>query len=401
MLTTLFLLQGDAALRLAAHTAYLLGPAGAEISRQGVIEKWTNPKTHIMWGGRLTQSGTLTLTLEEAESTASKYFVKVEGPKGARDYALTGLTTNKVGIPSAGWYKFTLRAEGTNGKSLGKIKSLTLTGKPAEGAQFNLKTRLNAASVHIGYPTEPSAEIEWFYNEVKAVTDPVHTFYMACGFRRGYFGMQVNGPSERRVIFSIWDSGSEAVDRNKVNDDNRVKLLAKGEGVEASDFGNEGTGGHSHLIINWRTDIRQKFLVHAKPTATTTTYTGYYFSPEKKAWTLIASFRAPKDGNWLRGIHSFNENFWGDNGYLKRAAEFGPAWIKTSKGDWQPMKTARFTHDATGGKDRFDYDLTVKNGRFLLQNGGFEGSSPKLGSLLTLPSAGDSPKIDLEMLPTK
>ena len=42
------------------------------------------------------------------------------------------------------------------------------------------------------------------------------TYYMACGWHRGYFGMQVNSPTERRIIFSVWDSGGEAVDRSKV-----------------------------------------------------------------------------------------------------------------------------------------------------------------------------------------
>ena len=49
--------------------------------------------------------------------------------------------------------------------------------------------------------------------------DPLWTYYMACGWHRGYFGMQVNSPTERRIIFSVWDSGNEAVDRGKVADD--------------------------------------------------------------------------------------------------------------------------------------------------------------------------------------
>jgi hypothetical protein len=50
---------------------------------------------------------------------------------------------------------------------------------------------------------------------------------MACGWHRGYFGMQVNSESERRIIFSVWDSGNEAVDRAKVDDVNRVKLMRR------------------------------------------------------------------------------------------------------------------------------------------------------------------------------
>ena len=64
-------------------------------------------------------------------------------------------------------------------------------------------------------------------------TDPVGSYYMACGFRRGYFGIQVNSPTERRIIFSVWDSGTEAVDRSKVSAEDRVQLMGKGEGVVA------------------------------------------------------------------------------------------------------------------------------------------------------------------------
>jgi hypothetical protein len=46
----------------------------------------------------------------------------------------------------------------------------------------------------------------------------------------------------------VWDAGNEAVDRNKVGAENRVVLLAKGDSVVANDFGNEGTGGHSHFV---------------------------------------------------------------------------------------------------------------------------------------------------------
>src|SRR5206468_12923056 len=121
------------------------------------------------------------------------------------------------------------------------------------------------------------------------------------------FGMQVNSQTERRIIFSVWDSGAEGVDRKKVADPDRVTLIAKGEGVNSGDFGNEGTGGHSHLVYNWKTGQRQPFLVTCKPTdATHTIYAGYWFHPEKKQWMLISSWKAPKDGSTLHGLYSFS-----------------------------------------------------------------------------------------------
>ena len=90
----------------------------------------------------------------------------------------------------------------------GGIEALVLDGPATKDAHFNLKERRNAASVHLMYPVPKDANIAMFYNEVTAVDDPVATYYMACGFSRGYFGMQVNSPTERRIIFSVWDAGS-------------------------------------------------------------------------------------------------------------------------------------------------------------------------------------------------
>jgi hypothetical protein len=157
---------------------------------------------------------------------------------------------------------------------------------------------------------------------------------MACGFARGYFGMQVNSEQERRVIFSVWDAGNEAVDRNKVADSNRVKLRGKGEGVEASDFGNEGTGGHSHWVYPWKAGKTYSFYVTALPDSAsqTTSYAGYFFVPELQKWKLIASFSAPRDGKYLRGLYSFVENF-SVNGQLYRKAIFGNGFTNLNQAD--------------------------------------------------------------------
>ena len=90
-----------------------------------------------------------------------------------------------------------------------------LDGPAIADAHFNLDPRRNAASVHLTYSTPKDAPIELFYNEVTAVADPVATYYMACGFARGYFGMQVNSATERRIIFSVWDSGTGQTAKNR------------------------------------------------------------------------------------------------------------------------------------------------------------------------------------------
>ncbi|MFZ4507991.1 MAG: DUF3472 domain-containing protein [Fimbriimonas sp.] len=401
MLTILALIHLAGELFLPANTGYFLSPSSARLTDAGLIEKWGDGQTAVLWGGWFAKPGRIQAVIDVNQGKDGvKYRLMVEGPKGAKSYRASAARPSVLGIDIAkpGWYKFTLSGLGANGADFGSLRGIRLVGDPTEGAKFNLKPRQNCASVHIGYPIKEGTEVEWFYNEVKAQTDPIYTYYMACGFSRGYFGMQVNSPTERRVIFSVWDSGNEAVDRNKVSDENRVKLLGKGANVVADSFGNEGTGGHSHIVMPWQTETRQRFLVHAEKDGNGTIYTGYYYAPVQKQWTLVASFRAPKDGGLLRGLYSFNENFGGENGHLKRAAEFGSAWIRTKDGQWAQLTTGRFTHDVTGGVDRFDYDMKVIGARFLLQNGGFEGSSPTRGTLYQAGKA-SPPNIDLASLP--
>jgi len=196
----------------------------------------------------------------------------------------------------------------------------------------------------------------------------------------------------------VWDSGSEPTSRDKVAAADRTQLLKKGEGVNTRDFGNEGTGGHSHLVYNWEKDKTYKFLVHVKPDGEFTTYSGYFFFPEKNSWGLIASFKAPKDGKYLRGLYSFSENFVGTNGHLRRLSDFGNQWVKTADGDWREITQAKFSHDKTGYKDRHDYGAGVKDGRFYLSNGGFVADPIKLGDLFTRPETKQKPEVDLKAL---
>lgn len=220
---------------------------------------------------------------------------------------------------------------------------------------------------------------------------------MACGFRRGYFGMQVNSPTERRIIFSVWDAGAgaTALDRSKVDKDHQVSLLAKGDGVHTSVFGSEGTGGHSHLKYLWKTGAVQRFLVTASPEGKQTIYTGYYFHPEKQTWMLIARMQAPQDGGYLRGLHGFSENFDGSTGHLQRKALYGNQWIRTTDGKWTELTTASFSHDPTGKQNRLDRYMGVEGKQFFLSHGGFVPGFTKFGERFTRAGRGTPPQIKL------
>jgi len=370
---------GHAALRVPSATAYLdpNPDAGARVSSRSGITGWTDPAVKILWFGEFHSTGQVDAAIEfkVPPGVASKFRLTAGGKSS--DATVTGESSpvtahfGSFPITDAGYHRFTLESLNPRG-AFGDPQALLLDGPIATNAHFNLKPRRNAASVHLMYPAPKGTNVAAFYCEVTAVDDPLYTYYMACGWHRGYFGMQVNSPTERRIIFSVWDSGNEAIDRARVGAENRVTLLGKGEGVSAGDFGNEGTGGHSHLVYPWRTGELQRFLVTAQPTNRTfTVYSGYYFHPDKKQWMLISSWRAPKDGSWMRGLYSFSENFGGSTGHLRRKALYGNQWICTDAGEWIELTTARFSHDGTGKEDRLDRWMGVENGRFFLCHGGF------------------------------
>jgi FKBP-type peptidyl-prolyl cis-trans isomerase len=318
--------------------------------------------------------------------------------------ATTKFSTIKLGkvlIVDTGFVQITLSVPKNTTKMQASIAGILLGGTTVEHMHYNHKPRRNAASVHLKYPVADSVKTVSFYNEitVPAGYDPIHTYYMACGFARGYFGIQVNSEKERRVIFSVWDAGNEALDRNKVGAENRVVLLAKGDGVIANDFGNEGTGGHSHFVYPWKTQTTYKFLVTAltDSASQTTIYTGYFYLPEQEKWKLIASFSAPKDGKYLRNLYSFSENFVGINGQLERKAWFGNQWIQNgANGQWQELTEARFSYDVTGKMgDRIDYGAGVApTGAFELWHGGFKNATANYGQSFLRPAQQNKPVID-------
>jgi len=361
-----------------AFTAYTAPDPNRGVNRNdksGVLTNWDS-KTTLSWYGLLAAKGDLDLSLAVTEGTKAKLKLTVASQeKPASSWKRDGegegesVSFGKVTIPEPGYYRFTLEGSG----KLPDLKALKLDGAASEGAHFSKVERRNSASVHLAYevPAEAKEEVEWFYQEVTPKTDPLWSYYMATGWHRGYFGMQVNSPTERRIIFSVWDSGGESTHRDKVGDDDRVKLLAKGPKTDAGDFGNEGTGGHSHLVYPWKLGDTVEFLMRAQAEGDKTIYTGWYRDSKKKDWELVASFRAPKDGKYLHGLYSFNENFGGQNGNERRVCEFGNGWVKTHAGKWLPVTKAAFTHDGHGKEERLDRSAGLDGKRFYLANGGF------------------------------
>ena len=374
-------------------------------SRQEGVQHWTNKDQKICFYFRIRHRGMLTLALQLNQGGSGN---KLEASVAGRKFTFTiptfrnsyTLHIGSIPITDTGYYTLRLSCQSKKTTDIASIRSLVLSGDAAKNVHFNSEERRNAASVHLFYPLADSIKVFSFYSEltVPKDADPLYSYYMACGFARGYFGIQVNSPAERRVIFSVWDAGKETVDRNIVAEENKVKLMAKGEHVFTEGFGNEGTGGHSHWVYDWKAGETYKFLVTAATDSLTssTSYAGYFYIPETHQWKLIACFKAPKDGKQLRDLYSFVENFEGSNGQLFRKAWFGNQWVRRENGEWIELTESTFSFDATGkGGYRLDQGGGADSGRFYLWNGGFASVGSRFGDHFHRKAGIQKPVIDL------
>jgi len=290
------------------------------------------------------------------------------------------------------------------------VQSITLKGSAVQDAAYVPNDEDNffywgrrGPSVHLNYSLPEDIHAEWFYNEVFVPSgqDVQGSYFMADGFAEGYFGMQVNSPKQRRILFSVWSPFSTN-DPAAIPDSLKIALVKKGDGVHAGVFGNEGSGGQSYLVYPWKAGVTYRFLLHAQPLAgNQTQFTAWFRAPEEKGWRLIASFRRPQTQTWLTRLHSFLENFDPEKGDKTRYVLFDHQWVRDEKGNWIAVKKARFTGDNTALKGyRMDYAGGIKGKAFFLQNCGFFSNYTPLNSWWERPADPKEtpPDIDVDHL---
>ena len=258
-------------------------------------------------------------------------------------------------------------------------------------------------SVHLNYLLpETAGNIKWFYNELKIPegNDVVGSYFMANGFGEGYFGIQVNSQTERRILFSVW-SPFKTDHPEQIPEDEKVILLKKGAKVKAGNFGDEGSGGQSYRIYNWKPETSYRFLLKAVPSDNNCTdFTAYFYAPDTDHWELIASFRRPKTNTWLKQLHSFLENFIPENGNISRLGIYSNQWVCNASGEWTEVNKAKFTADATARKGaRVDYSGGILKADFFLKNCGFFNENCVINTILLRRERHEQPTINFSALP--
>lgn len=301
------------------------------------------------------------------------------------DTAPTQLALGQFQISEPGYQRLVIRGISSPSKHFAQLDQLLINSKAGQVRFIDHDDYWGrrGPSVHLGYQPATDSAIEWFYSEITVPEgyDALGSFFMANGFADGYFGIQVNSATERRVLFSVW-SPYETDDPTTIPTEYQVKLLDKGLDVVSGEFGNEGSGGQSYLRFPWQTDTAYGFLLRGHPIANNyTEYSAWFYAPELGSWQFIARFKRPKTQRYIERPHSFLENFLTETGDTTRKAYYHSQWFKTTEGDWLEATEARFTGDATAqSQNRLDFAGGSTGAKFYLQNTGFFSPHTPLNS---------------------
>src|SRR5699024_7031323 len=275
----------------------------SNISKEGVTQ-WENSNTTFKTFFRVNDIGSLKLWMKakviDGESTIEANISGETKNVVISNSAFDDVYIGEWNLQDTGYVAVELKGVSKTGDIYADIESLKIAGeavnedtkyvKNDEGNFFYWGRR--GPSVHLGYQVPEEINAKWYYNEITVPEgeDVVGSYYMANGFSGGYFGIQANSDTERRVLFSVW-SPYDTDNPAEIPDDHKIKLLKKGEGVSTGEFGNEGSGGQSFLRYNWKTGNTYKFLLKGEPVENDfTNYTAWFFAPEEREWRLIASF---------------------------------------------------------------------------------------------------------------
>jgi hypothetical protein len=383
----------------------------SELVGKGGIKNWNQTETIIRTYFKVEQSGKLNLGIfaksvsgiSTIKITCCDKTVETEVTNAELDAVLVGTFE----IKEMGYHFIEIQGVKKAGEYFPEIQSVLIGGEITNSKVYFARDDFywgrRGPSVHQNFQMpENAGYVEYFYNEITVPenNDVLGSYFMACGFAQGYFGIQVNSETERRILFSVW-SPFKTDNPGEIPEDQKIKLLKKGEDVYTGEFGNEGSGGQSYYKYLWKAGTTYKFLLKANPTGNgETDFTAWFFAPEVGKWKLIASFRRPKTNSFVTRPHSFLENFYTETGNVTRKGIYSNQWIYNTEKKWIEITKMKFTADATARKEsRMDYSGGAENQSFYLQNCGFFSETTTIDSFFERKPTGIPPIINFEDLP--
>ena len=382
---------------------------GAKITNQGLIN-WSSTSTKVKTYIYLSQTGTLNLSINM--NPGGKNILKITIQNISKEVTVEGSEEKEFFVGNwehvqPGYVMIELQGVSRSADNFGTVSSFVISGTSINNETAYVKDNTDnyfywgrrGPSVHLKYTT-PASEITEFYSEITVPkgNDVIGSYYMANGFAEGYFGIQVNSLTERRILFSVW-SPYKTDNPQSIPEEYKITMLKNGNNVHTGEFGNEGAGGQSYLVYPWKAGVTYKFLLRGQPQPDNSTiYTAYFFAPDENKWMLIASFKRPKTNTYLKNLHSFLENFIPETGDQTRMAIYGNQWVRDTSGNWTAISSAKFTADQTARKRfRLDYEGGEKGNTFYLKNCGFFSPGTIIDSQFNINQPSTAPVIDFKL----
>jgi hypothetical protein len=384
---------------------------GGKITNMG-LTNWESSSTRVKTYVYVSQSGTIKLSVNMNPGGKNKLKFTLQGI--SKELTVEGSLEKEFYVGKwenihKGYVMIELQGVSRTADNFGTVSSIGISGTSINSETAFVKDNIDnyfywgrrGPSVHLKY-TLPASEITEFYSEITVPegNDVIGSYFMANGFSEGYFGIQVNSLTERRILFSVW-SPYTTDDPASIPPELKITMLKKGNNVYTGEFGNEGAGGQIYLVYPWKAGNTYQFLLRGQPQSDNSSiYTAYFFAPEEKKWMLIASFKRPKTNTYLKNFHSFLENFDTETGDKTRMAIYGNPWVRDTNGVWTAISSAKFTADQTARKKfRLDYAGGVKGNSFFLKNCGFFFPAITIDSQFNIEKPKTAPVIDFEKLP--
>ena len=374
------------------------------ISRNGLVN-WSDAETMVSTFFRTSGTGAIDIAIV-ARVVSGKSTIEVAFACEQRRVKLTNtefdtIYIGRFDLGSPGYQTLGMRGLSKTDSVYAEVREILIGGEAIGDKAYYLRDDFyfgrRGPSVHLRYKIpEESGDVVLFYNEITVPegNDIPGSFFMANGFSHGYFGIQVNSETERRILFSVW-SPFQTDNPKEIPEEYKIIMLDKGADVITGEFGNEGSGGQSFRRYYWQAGTKYGFLLRGEPGVKgSTDYTAWFFAPEIGDWELIASFRRPKTDTYLKGIHSFLENFRTETGPITRQGYFSNQWVSNTKGEWFELDEAVFTADATARKEaRLDYAGGAEGSSFFLKNCGFFNVRTAINSEFRREKTGNRPLI--------
>ncbi len=241
----------------------------------------------------------------------------------------------------------------------------------------------------IDFKTAPASA---FYSELTVRETRPGTFYAACGFSRGWLGVQELEGGEKTVVFSVV-ANSQSQRTKPAAGNRQVRVVKKGRGVRELLQSGQGKVELS-CDLDWKIGDSLRFIIYAKSEGAKTLYSAYFYLIKENRWQHMATCSLDSDGRLLSGLQSYigGISVGGIEDQKQRSCDIESPWILVQE-KWKSVVIAKTSSNLKSAQDSV---AGMHRGRFFLRTATDSGVTKADGnSDLRLPKAERKPPLDL------